>query len=292
MTKAIFTIKQQSIYDDIPEYRYHFPNRYWKTARQSINDWIIYYEPTRGNGRGAYFAIARVDSIEQDPRRGDHHYAYVSQYLEFDQPVPFREGTFFYENELRSPDGKSNPLAFRKSIRPISDFEYTQIIGSGFNEFKIDHHQPLEVLRITPEEENENFKRRIIQEVTNRPFREIAFSRQVKKAYDNTCAVTGLKILNGGGRAEVEAAHIRPVNHNGPDSVRNGIALSKTVHWMFDRGLISIDDNFTVLVSEGSIPDSMLAMFEHDRKLREPMSKIYEPNRKYLKYHRDNIFKG
>ena len=49
-----------------------------------------------------------------------------------------------------------------------------------------------------------------------------------------------------GGRAEVQAAHIRPVADNGPDSLRNGVALSSTFHWMFDRGLISVGDDYAV----------------------------------------------
>jgi hypothetical protein len=37
-----------------------------------------------------------------------------------------------------------------------------------------------------------------------------------------------LQIINGGGRTEVQAAHIRPVAAGGSDSVRNGLALSGT----------------------------------------------------------------
>src|SRR5437016_4011429 len=73
--------------------------------------------------------------------------------------------------------------------------------------------------------------------------RDAAFSIAVKAAYQETCAITGFKIINSGGRAEVQAAHIRPVADRGPDSLRNGIALCGTMHWMFDRGLISIDDD-------------------------------------------------
>ncbi len=65
--------------------------------------------------------------------------------------------------------------------------------------------------------------------------------------------MTGLKIINGGGRTEVQAAHIRPVPDRGPDSVRNGLALSGTVHWMFDRGLISIDDDYSLIVAERGV---------------------------------------
>ncbi|MFX5260735.1 HNH endonuclease, partial [Acinetobacter baumannii] len=51
------------------------------------------------------------------------------------------------------------------------------------------------------------------------------------------------------GRAEVAAAHIRPVEANGPDIISNGVALSGTAHWMFDRGLISLGDDLEILIS-------------------------------------------
>ena len=69
--------------------------------------------------------------------------------------------------------------------------------------------------------------RRIIEQLVSRPFRDKAFSAAVKNAYHDTCAMTGLKIINGGGRSEVQAAHIRPVEHRGPDSVRNANSLHR-----------------------------------------------------------------
>ena len=44
------------------------------------------------------------------------------------------------------------------------------------------------------------------------------------------------------GRAETAAAHIRPVEKNGPDMSITGSPFRGTVHWMFDRGLISLSD--------------------------------------------------
>ena len=38
--------------------------------------------------------------------------------------------------------------------------------------------------------------------------------------------MTGLKIANGGGRSEVQAAHIWSVEDGGPDAIQNGIAFS------------------------------------------------------------------
>ncbi len=57
---------------------------------------------------------------------------------------------------------------------------------------------------------------------SNRIERDRIFRRVVLRAYDERCAITGLKLINGGGRAEVEAAHIRPVEKNGPDNINNG----------------------------------------------------------------------
>jgi len=52
----------------------------------------------------------------------------------------------------------------------------------------------------------------------------------VLRAYEERCAVSGLKFINGLGRAEVVAAHIRPVERNGPDAIQNGIALSTALY--------------------------------------------------------------
>jgi putative restriction endonuclease len=53
-------------------------------------------------------------------------------------------------------------------------------------------------------------------------------------------------------------ANIPPVGANGPDTVQNGLALSGTVHWMFDRGLISLSDELDILVSrQVNDPDSV-----------------------------------
>ncbi|HET8995683.1 MAG TPA: HNH endonuclease, partial [Acetobacteraceae bacterium] len=149
-------------------------------------------------------------------------------------------------------------------------------------------------LATTPElaEEPATFERPILERVVSRPFRDAAFSAAVRSAYENTCAMTGLKIINGGGRAEVQAAHIRPVAESGPDSVRNGLALSGTIHWMFDRGLLSLDDDLTILVAKGRVPDTVDRLINPDRRLRAPPRPELRPHRQFLRFHRDSIFKG
>ncbi len=53
MTKAVFTVKAESGYDDLPEERYHFPRTYLRQVEAALGDLIVYYEPRRtGVGDG------------------------------------------------------------------------------------------------------------------------------------------------------------------------------------------------------------------------------------------------
>jgi putative restriction endonuclease len=299
MTKAVFTTKVTPTYDDLPEERYHFPRTYLRQVEAALHDWIVYYEPRRVSGdlasrggRQAYFVTARVDRVEPDPTQADHFYAYVSQFLQFDRAVPFREGTQYFEVGLQREDGKTSKGAFGRAVRPISDSEFELITQAGFGPILGDASTQMESISTGFEEEPVSYDRPIVERLVRRPFREAAFAVAVKGAYGATCAVTGLKIINGGGRSEVQAAHIRPVADGGSDSVRNGIALCSTVHWMFDRGLISLDDDYSVLVARGRVPDAVLRMFNPSGRLRPPTRSDLQPHTQFLRYHRDQIFKG
>ncbi len=300
MAKAVFTTKVEPAYDDLPEVRYHFPRTYLRQAEATIGDWIVYYEPRRPSadptsrgGRQVYFATARVTGIEPDLSLPDHFYAHIADYLEFQHPVPFHEGDFYFESRLKKPDGTTNKGAFGRAVRQVPDREYDLILRAGFAEIVGEGDSPPAALvRPGLAEDRPTFERPLVEQLVTRPFRDAAFARTVKSAYDNTCAVTGLKIINGGGRPEVEAAHIRPVADSGPDSIRNGLALSGTIHWMFDRGLLSLDDDLTILKAEGRVPDTIDRMIAADGKLRLPRRPDLRPHPMYLHYHRETVFKG
>ena len=302
MTKAVLVTKVDPTYDDLPENRYHFPVNYLKRIEQTVGDWIIYYEPRRSSGdqsstggRQVYFSTARVKGITQDQVKANHYYAHISDYLEFDTPIPFKEGEFYYENALRKEDGSTNRGAFGHSVRLLTEQEYDIIIKAGFaSVLKIQEEIDAQENIGYPEIRDEvgEYQRPIIEKLIKRPFRDVAFAKQVKDTYRHTCAVTGIKIINGGGRAEVQAAHIVPVSHNGPDSIRNGLALSGTIHWMFDRGLISVDDDYTLLKVKHKIPQQIDRILDPDGRLILPPSAKYKPHPQYLRHHRENVFMG
>lgn len=305
MTKAVFTTKVNPTYDDLPEERYHFPRTYLAQARAAVGDWIIYYEPRRSTGelssrggRQAYFAVARVSGVDSDPHRPDHYYAYISDYLEFDRPVPFREGQHYYESGLQRPDGQTSKGAFGRAVRPIPDEEYELILAAGFTHELRQTWDTQSLGDTNPglAEEQAEFdvgpvERPMVETRLTRPFRDEAFRRQVRVAYGNRCAISGLRLINGGGRPEVQAAHIKPVASAGPDSVRNGLALSGTLHWMFDRGLISIGDDFRILQS-GAASNDVARLIRPEAQLILPDDETLRPHPSFLRFHREHVFKG
>jgi predicted restriction endonuclease len=130
-------------------------------------------------------------------------------------------------------------------------------------------------------------------DLSSRIVRDRVFRRIVLRAYDARCAITSLKLINGSGRAEVEAAHIRPVEANGPDVVSNGLALSGTAHWMFDRGLISVADDHEILISR-HVNDTagVHAVINKTGRILTPSRAVDRPHPHFLRWHRENCFKA
>ena len=300
MTKAIFTTKVTPSYKDLPERRYHFPRTYLNFVQQTVGDYIIYYEPRRSSaelssrgGRQSYFAAARVDSVIEDNALADHFFAIIdsSTYLDFDTAVPFQQYDEYYESALRKNDGSTNKGAFGRAVRLIPDDEFDRILKAGFAPVLGEYRASQEVTLPGLSEPPAAFERPIVEMMVSRPFRERSFMYNVRAAYSNRCAITGLKLINGGGRPEVQAAHIQPVASKGPDSVRNGLALSGTVHWMFDRGLISIGDDFKILLAKDRVPDDAVRLLNQSGSINLPKDETLYPNGQYLKFHRDVVFK-
>lgn len=280
--KGIFDTKANSGYDDEITRRYHFPPQYRAVAERLVGDWIIYREPQRNGGRRAYIAVARVLRIDPDLARPGYSYALIGDYLPFDRPVPFSGNGAYAEAALREIGDPNRVGAYLqgKSIRTISEADFAAIVLPGLDEtlapgnavrLELDPlHVDPETLDLVRAPLEEQF-RRIEQILLNRKVRDASFRRQICDAYDNRCAVTRLRIVNGGGKAEVQAAHIWPVATGGPDVVQNGLALSGTAHWLFDRHLISLTDDYRLLVSHNKVPSELRGLFA------QPMDRIHLP---------------
>jgi putative restriction endonuclease len=296
MVFGVFMHKDGSIYDDIPEVHYQFPKIYLSRAKQMVGDWVVYREPVKTPNSKGFFAVAKVERIIPDPDRADHYRALIEQgsYLPFEPTVPHKVDGQPVERDLANAQA---------AVRPLSNADFARIIALGLRE---DETLP----RVDPPIEKADVatqspvfeapagdyastlpgavERQIVQSLVNRPFRDRAFRRAVLHAYDGRCAVTGWRLVNGGGRLEAEAAHIRPVEHGGPDSIRNGLALSGTAHWMFDRGLIGVADNHEIIIHRKVNDRSGVeAIINPSGKLIAPEREADCPHLKFLAWHRE-----
>ncbi len=302
MAKGVFVHRADSIYDDFPEERYQFPKQYLKRVSACEGDWIVYYEPRGGGGRLGYNAIAKVQEVIEDPSKANMFLAIIEagSYLPLESFVPFRGEDGFLESQLAKEDGSLNQGRIQWAVRPLSDHDFSRILNAGFSdENELLPRRDAATNQLTETGLSERQERFVedadrirIEQTISKISRRRVFRKHVLEAYDSRCAITGLKLINGFGRAEVEAAHIKPVEHNGPDVVRNGLALSGTAHWMFDRGLISLSDDADILVSrQANDPEQIWGLVTDTRKANIPDAQTLRPHPVYLSWHRENCFK-
>lgn len=295
---GVFIHRSDSIYDDSPAERYQFPSQYLGRVQACVGDWIVYYEPRKVSETRGYFAVAKVQRVIPDPSAAGMFLALIEpeSYLDFANPVQFNDANGPVERGVLNEQGKISGRA-QSAVRPLSPADFQRIVALGLEDsapllprvgamavaLGFDEEQaPFQF-----EEQRERMNFTVSRIVRDRVFRGI-----VLRAYDQRCAISGLRLINGGGRAEVDAAHIRPVEAGGPDIVSNGIALSGTAHWMFDRGLISLADDLKILVSrQANDPDAVRAFINQSGQAFAPFRISERPHPHFLNWHRDHCFK-
>ena len=216
-----------------------------------------------------------------------------NSYLDFERDVPFRTSEGQVERDM--------PNAVW-AVRPLSITDFNRIIALGFPEEEAPllprTDSDLEAPFVPGVAEPQtpftlDIDRDRVTHLSSRLVRDRTFRNRVLKAYDCRCAITGLRLINGGGRPEVQAAHIKPVAEMGPDSITNGLALSGTAHWMFDRGLISLSDELEVLVSrQVNDADSVWGLVNQTGRAVVPATPALRPHPSYLAWHREVCFKS
>ena len=294
MAKLVLMHKADSIYEDDLDTVYDFPKAYLKAVEAAVGDWVIYYEPAKAGPRG-YFAVAKIGGVIAKPGVADRYLALIEgrSFLFFDREVPRLVDGRPLEASLTTAEGTVRKGGAQQlAVRRLSEADFARIVNLGLPQ----DLEAIEARRYAAAPSGADdppglFERPVLERLTRRAYRDVAFRRKVREAYDHRCAISGLDLRNGGGRPEVAAAHIIPVDRNGSDSVRNGLALSGTLHWMFDRGLLSVAEDFTILVSRNKVPaDVVKRLIVPDGKLRRPRDMRNWPHPANLKWHRENVY--
>ena len=109
--------------------------------------------------------------------------------------------------------------------------------------------------------------------------------------YDRSCAITGINVPD-----LLVASHIIPWSENKEERLNpeNGLCLSSLYDKAFDKGYISIDNHYRVILADkikqyhnepffGKHFASVEGMVIH-------LPEYHKPNKEFLEWHRDMVF--
>ncbi len=120
------------------------------------------------------------------------------------------------------------------------------------------------------------------------------FRQSVLTAYDVRCCISGINVPR-----LLVASHIKPWGKFPSDRLnpRNGLCLSTLHDAAFDSGLITLDDKLNVVLSkrlrsyfpQPALEQSFVPFAGQPIRLPE---KLAEPDRDFLRYHREEVFQN
>ncbi len=121
------------------------------------------------------------------------------------------------------------------------------------------------------------------------------FRLSVLNAYGNSCCITGMKMPE-----LLIASHIKPWKDSDSKTERtnpsNGLCLNALHDKAFDRGLITLDKNYQIVISK-KLCDVNMDDNTHDWFYSYENKKIilpdkFLPGKEFIEYHNDVIFQG
>ena len=117
-----------------------------------------------------------------------------------------------------------------------------------------------------------------------------SFRILVTDTYQRRCAITGEKALPA-----LEAAHIKPVTEEGQHRIDNGVLFRSDIHRLFDTGYVTVTSDYKFRASH-RLKDDFDNGEEYFRLAGKsiwlPKVSDSKPNREFLEWHSDAVFRG
>ncbi len=118
------------------------------------------------------------------------------------------------------------------------------------------------------------------------------FKKVIPRQYDYTCCISRMKIVATRDIQMIDACHIIPFSESYDDTIKNGISLSPNLHRAFDRFIITINQDFEVIVSNDFKESGYHSIRDfHGKKIFLPKEQKYYPSLENLKWHNDRFMK-
>ena len=133
------------------------------------------------------------------------------------------------------------------------------------------------------------------QSAPGKNIRNPEFRKRILRAYEYRCAVCGFDVRIGDRLVALEACHIKWHQAGGPETENNGLALCCMHHKLFDRGVLSISDDMSVMVSEeahGTVGFQEWVLAFNGKKIKPPIRDSYFPKENFVAWHVREVFQG
>ena len=283
---------------------YEFPRRYlshFDPLAQGREMLALFYEPRGKPPKGrmsfvGWSVLQGVAPAEVPGQANMYRVDFVDPIRSFQRPVPRENDGEPIERWLgQLPRGRHRNVAtVGRAMRNVIPEDAEIILRLGAADVKLSDASSAADAPDT----TENATARVRQTV-DRLQRSARFRADVLAAYSWQCAISGLAADGVDGL--VEAAHIRAAGepNHGPDHITNGIALTPTLHRMFDRHLFSFEyqeDQLTIVTSS-RLTSKMIQANHTDSALRLRDGQIVDlpadpksrPDRRYVTYHRSRL---
>ncbi|MCC3149520.1 HNH endonuclease [Bifidobacterium bifidum] len=184
-----------------------------------------------------------------------------------------------------------DPDAFMKQCLDVLRRALLQANASNFTPAPLapDRHSPLETATALLIDEHAPTKEErpitMLQRVNQSYFR-----NSLLQNYHGTCCITGMQIPK-----LLIASHIKPWKASTPNektAASNGLLLNAFHDRAFDQGLISIDDDYRIMVNHDKVRHSDI----NDRWLYDfdgheiSLPAISQPSHEFIEYHHKHIF--
>lgn len=165
----------------------------------------------------------------------------------------------------------------------------------NWNELVLESETKIKLLTIKSNDKTINLEGKTgkdIEAVVKKRLNQSFFRKAILATYENKCCITGVSI-----NELLRASHIIPWSENEETRLNpeNGLCLNSLHDQAFDQGLITLDDNYCILLSSritSCYPNRFIELsFEPYEYKQIILPKRFIPNQAFLEYHRRNIFK-
>lgn len=182
---------------------------------------------------------------------------------------------------------KTSPLRgnYAVSDKPIIEVEKSIEVMLKNNDFNSPQGSEESALEVT--DTITNLSNRSNTSIESLFTHQSIFRDFVQAGYEGRCAITG-QVIRCGNFNNLQAAHIKPKSHNGQYTPNNGILMNRDMHWAFDTGCFTINDNFTIRVHPSVESDFLQSL--DGKKILIPKQDFFKPDIKNLNYHQEHIY--